>query len=202
MVHFLNLILVVVVVTDILDVISVTDLVLLDVFVLVNNLYILISRIISKILLIIFEWAILTGLDEYLFHPDDAELLTNTIYKISSNMNHFDSTKYPCVICGEIGHAFNACPCLQAKNIEQAYIYLWVLLNWFCCNLDCLNLDSNKQANKQPGDLNAVCHYTISQMDAIEAIYVGILSFSHHHTRNIYFDKIQSLIEDTITLML
>ena len=45
--------------------------------------------------------------------------------------------------------------------------------------------------------MNDVLHYTISQLDAVEALDVGSLSLSYHQT-----SKIQYLIEDTVTPIL
>ena len=113
-----------------------------------------------------------TGLDESSFHANNAELLSHDIHKISQDMNCFDSKKHPCAICGQICHDCYACPCLKSSNIKQAYIWLLILLNRFCCNLECFDSDTTKKKNNQPYDLNAMHNVTISQLDALEAMNV------------------------------
>ena len=104
------------------------------------------------------------GLDESSFLDDDLELISNAIHKVSWDMSRFDSKKHSCEICGQIGHAFNTCPCLESTNIKKAYIWLLILLNRFFHNLEHLDSDTTNQRNNQPSDLNITSHVTISQL--------------------------------------
>ena len=103
-----------------------------------------------------------------------------------------------CAICGQIGLTFDAFPLLKSTNIQQAYTWLLILLNWFRHNHERLDSDSTNQQTNQSHDLNAMYNVTISQFDALEAINVTAI----HQTDDCWFSKIQSLLEDKVTPML
>lgn len=57
----------------------------------------------------------------------DTGFFVHAIEEISKDINHFDSIKFPCAICGDKGHAFNKYPQLQGPDSQAAYICLCVL---------------------------------------------------------------------------
>ena len=69
---------------------------------------------------------------------------------LSEDLNNFDITK-PCALHGDLGHAFSGCQLTQLGIVQQNYINLRLLENWFRHLLNdfdkSLNLNMFKNAN-------------------------------------------------------
>ena len=92
------------------------------------------------------------------------KLFVNAIEEIATDMNHFNKDKYPCAICGQKGHSFDGCPQFNNTNLEQAYIWLLLIVIHFIQGLK--NLDPSSQNQ----DLQTVQGLTLSELDAIKHV--------------------------------
>ena len=81
-------------------------------------------------------------------------------------MNQFDKTKYPCVVCDQLGHTFENCPVLLATDLKEAYLCLLLLIKRFVKGLNKLDPTRKKHNN----DLNVLQHVTLEQLHALDIL--------------------------------
>ena len=104
------------------------------------------------------------GLEDDLPADTDSSMIlfANAVQNIAKDMNQFDKSKFPCVVCDQLGHTFEECPVLRDTNLKEAYLRLMLLVKRFVKGLNKLDPTGKKHHN----NLNVLKHVTLEQLHA------------------------------------
>ena len=108
------------------------------------------------------------GLEYELPSDDDPSMVqfANAVRNVAKDMNRFDKAKFPCAVCGKVGHTFEECPVLRDTDLKEAYLRLLLLVQRFVKGLNRLDPTGKKHNN----NLNVLKHVSLEHLHALEIL--------------------------------